>query len=78
MRRARAASMSTSAIGRAGADGAPAAILASAARGTPTSSSVPQAWHSWHRPYHFADSLPHSAQRYPGTFERVFFATGPT
>ena len=55
--RARATSTSTSAMGRAGADGAPAAILANAARGTPISSSVPHAWHSWQRPYHLADSL---------------------
>ena len=61
--RARAVSSSTSAIRRAGDDGAPAATTLRAPAGAAICSSVPQAWHDGHRPTHCADCCPHSAQR---------------
>ena len=36
---------------------------ARASRGGPASATVPQAWHSPHRPAHLADCHPHSVQR---------------
>ena len=42
-----------------------ARIPALASRGTPASWTVPQAWHSPHRPLHLADCQPHSVQRKP-------------
>jgi hypothetical protein len=74
VRRALAASTSTSPIGLAGALGAPAATLAIAGRASPRSSIVPQPWHSGHRPTHLATSYPHSPQRYVAPF----FAMGQT
>jgi hypothetical protein len=46
------------AIGIAGDDTGPAVIRA--AFGAPTSATVPQAWHSPHRPIHRAAVHPHS------------------
>jgi len=55
--------------GRAPARPAPrwetARIPARASRGIPASWTVPQAWHSPHRPLHLADCQPHSVQRKP-------------
>ncbi len=39
----------------------------------PASSTVPQAWHSPHRPTHFADVQPHSRQRWLRRGAVVFF-----
>jgi hypothetical protein len=50
-------------------------VTAAVVRATaaPTSSTVPQDWHSPQRPTHFTVVQPHSAQRYPaaGRDERV-------
>src|SRR4029077_18454619 len=43
----------------------PPPALARASRGRATSCTVPQAWHSPHRPAHLADCQPHSVQRKP-------------
>ena len=48
-------------MGSAGADTGPA--LTRAICGAPSSSTVPQAWHSPQRPTHFIELQPHSAQR---------------
>ena len=61
--RARAVSSSTSAIRRAGDEGAPAATTLRAPAGAAICSSVPQAWHDGQRPTHCADCCPHSAHR---------------
>ena len=58
---ARAASTSTWPIGRAGVLTGPAAVVRTA--GADVSSTVPQAWHSPHRPTHLVVAQPHSAQR---------------
>ena len=60
--RARAVSSSTSAIRRAGDDGAPAATRLGPAAAA-TCSNVPHAWHDGQRPTHWAACCPHSAQR---------------
>jgi hypothetical protein len=59
--RALAIVASTWPIGRAGAETGPA--LTVRALVTPSSSRVPQAWHSGQRPSHFTVIVPHSAQR---------------
>ncbi len=55
---------STSRIGRAGELTGPAAVVRT--RGAPSSSTVPQAWHSPHRPTHLPVAQPHSVQRNDG------------
>jgi hypothetical protein len=70
---ARAPASSTWAIGRAGAVTGPAFTDRSGVVGAPCSCSVPQAWHSGHRPTHFAEAKPHSVQRWDG---RVDFTPG--
>ena len=42
---------------------AAARVPARASRGSTASWTVPQAWHSPHRPAHLADCQPHSVQR---------------
>jgi hypothetical protein len=49
-------------IGIAGEDTGPAVIRA--AFGAPTSATVPQAWHSPHRPIQRAEVHPHSEHAY--------------
>src|SRR5262245_23480254 len=63
--RAAAASARISEIGSAGAETGPALTRATCA--APTSSTVPQAWHSLQRPTHFIEVQPHSPQRYDET-----------
>src|SRR6201991_1805864 len=63
--RAAAISALTWPIGSAGAVVAPACTTLNPAR-APSSSTVPPAWHSPHRPTHLVVRQPHSAQRYPG------------
>ena len=58
---ARADSTSTSPIGRAALLTGPALVVRTA--GAVVSATVPQAWHSPHRPTHLAVSQPHSAHR---------------
>ena len=42
----------------------------SVARGAaPASVTLPHAWHSGHRPTHFATTVPHSVQRYDGRLD---------
>src|SRR3954452_16271408 len=62
--RACASSTSTSAIGVAAALTGPAAVVRTGT--STTSSTVPQAWHSPHRPTHLGVTQPHSPQRYAG------------
>ena len=57
---ARAVAMSTCPIGSAAVVDAATLVRA---LGVPTSSTVPQAWHSPQRPTHLAVVHPHSAQR---------------
>ena len=56
-----AASTPTSPIGRAGLLTGPGAVVRTT--GADMSVTVPQAWHSPHRPTHFVVAHPHSAQR---------------
>ena len=56
-----AAAMSTLPIGTAGVRLVTTAVVR--ARTAPTSSTVPHAWHSPHRPTHFAVVQPQSVQR---------------
>src|SRR3954469_7813765 len=62
--RACASSTSTSAIGVAAALTGPAVVVRTGT--SPTSSTVPQAWHSPHRPTHLEVTQPHPPQRYAG------------
>jgi hypothetical protein len=57
----RADSVSISPIGLAGF--ATLRAFVTPAVGGPTSCTVPQAWHSLHRPTHLAADQPHSTQR---------------
>ena len=53
-------------IGRAGAPaGREDTVRGAPPPGPASSATVPQAWHSPHRPTHLAVVHPHSAQRYP-------------
>jgi hypothetical protein len=69
--RARASVASTWPIGSAGVltgaavRAATAWMPARASRGALACSTVPQAWHSPHRPVHLGACQPHSLQRYP-------------
>ena len=58
---ARAVATSTWPIGTAGVR--PGCAVVVRVRGAPTSSTVPQAWHSPQRPTHFVVVQPHSPQR---------------
>jgi hypothetical protein len=44
---------------------------------TPTSSTVPQDWHSPHRPAHFPVAQPHSVQRNWGALVELFAILSP-
>jgi hypothetical protein len=54
-------SAATSEIGSAGVDTAAAVVVR--ATGEPVSSTVPQAWHSPHRPTHLSAVQPQAPQR---------------
>ncbi len=63
--RARAASASIAAIGRAGqVTGPDRTVCKRGGPAPPICSTVPHAWHSPHRPAHLADCQPHSPHRY--------------
>ena len=64
--RARALSTSISVIGRAGLRVGGVTAVRGPVAATASSTTVPQAWHSPHRPTHFAAVQPHSAQAKPG------------
>jgi CheY-like chemotaxis protein len=63
---------STSPIGRAGVATVVAVTTRGGAAGAPASPTVPQVWHSPHRPTHLEVCQPHSEQRKAGAF--VVFA----
>ncbi|GMA30326.1 hypothetical protein GCM10025875_03180 [Litorihabitans aurantiacus] len=64
-------------MGRAGERGGVAAVADRVAAGPPASTTVPHAWHSAHRPTHFAARQPHSLHSHAARGDRVALVAMP-